>query len=101
MFILVSRILIALEITCITSRSLETTHITSRFFGHVKEKKILPVYFQDHYVCMNLNKLIYLTCTLLCNYFLSIVVKYKHLFNIICLIILHRRLNMIGVISDV
>jgi hypothetical protein len=33
---------------------------------------------------MNLNELVYLTCTLLCKYFLIIMVIYKHVVNIIC-----------------
>jgi hypothetical protein len=53
MFILVSRVLIALEITCITSRSLEITHITSRFFGHVKEKKYNTSGIFSRSLCMN------------------------------------------------
>jgi hypothetical protein len=45
----------------------------------------------------NLNGLVYSTCTLLCNYFLIIMVIYiyKYEVNIVCLIIILKRLNMI------
>ena len=52
---------------------------------------------------MNLNGLVYSTCTLLCNYFLIIMVIYiyiyiyiyKHVVNIVCLIIILKCLNII------